>query len=116
MSSKWGLYGRMFGFGRPYLGLFLFAVAISLITVLLEAVYLWVPASVFNTLFNPQVAPLPRPEFALRNLNAMLKYLLDAAVRSGDPLVTLQLMCVLMAAACALKNVAPTFTACLSAS
>ena len=99
------LYKRVLAFGRPYVSLFVLSIVLSLLIVTAEAIYLWVPASLVKTLFEPDVGPITRPAFSLGTLNEVLKYWTYQTVKSTDPFVTLKLICGLLVVACTLKNI-----------
>ncbi len=50
------LYGRMLRFAKPYIPYFLLTILLSFFVVAFESVSTWVPATLIQALFNPEVA------------------------------------------------------------
>lgn len=103
--SSGAVLRRMFGFARPYLPLFGVSIGLSLLIVALEAIYLWVPASLLKILFSSDTAPIARPPVGIGTLNELLKYWTYRITTAGDPLDALKFGCILVVTACLLKNV-----------
>jgi ATP-binding cassette, subfamily B, bacterial MsbA len=104
--SNLSLYRRMIRYALVYWPLFAITVALSILCVNFEAISVWFGASVIKTIFIPDntaVAPVP---FSIGNLNELLKYWTARLVQRPEKIDTLKMVCMIMALAFVLKNIA----------
>ncbi len=91
------LYRRMATYLSAYWPWIVLSVALSFLVVNFEMLSYWFSASLLQTLFEPESAAAARPEFSLRNLNALLKYWTWKLIWRENPFDRLKLVCGLMA-------------------
>ncbi|MBN1127707.1 MAG: ABC transporter ATP-binding protein [Chitinispirillaceae bacterium] len=98
------LYRRMFRYVLVYWPLALLSVVLSFLVVNLEAISLWFSASLVQTLFKPAGDAVPPVHFSIATINETLKYYTWLLIRRENPLDSLKVVCLLMAAAFFSKN------------
>ncbi|MFW6221419.1 MAG: ABC transporter ATP-binding protein [Fibrobacterota bacterium] len=94
--KSFSLYRRMLGFMRPHIHWFILSALLSILIVSLDALSLWITATLFTTLFSPEAIEVARPEFSLGNLNEILKYYTYQMIQGESKLDSLKMVCVLM--------------------
>src|SRR5215469_11018968 len=104
MSNSLKLYGRTFGYMRPYIALIAAALAFAVLAVMFEGLSLWFSASLVQTIFDPEALKMAKPEYTLSNLNNIIKYETSRFIGAKDPMAILQIVCGMMALSFLLKN------------
>ncbi|MBN1306835.1 MAG: ABC transporter ATP-binding protein [Chitinispirillaceae bacterium] len=99
------LYRRMISYLSAYWPWITLSVLLSFLVVNFEALSLWFGASLLQTLFDPSAVETAKPSFTLAGLNGLLKYHTWRLIRRENPLDSLKLVCLLMAATFLAKNV-----------
>ena len=104
-ASMWTVGRRMFSFAVPHIFLLLAALAMSLLVVLLEAIYLWIPASLIRTMFVPEQADTSNLDLGWARANVLLEDLVHRLTTAGDTYTSLKLICLILLLVALLKNV-----------
>lgn len=98
------LYRRMAGLLRPYLGYLGLSVLLALTVVVFETISLWFSAPLVRMLFLPDAVEPIKPALTFHNAYPLLKYYTFVLVGNHDRFASLKIVCVLMTASFALKN------------
>lgn len=104
-ASLWTLGVRMFRFAVPHLGLLILSMVLSWLIVLLEAIYLWIPASLIQTLFVPEQSDRGLVDLGWGPANRLLNEIVRRFTMSDDTFLSLKLICLLLLMVALVKNV-----------
>jgi subfamily B ATP-binding cassette protein MsbA len=114
-TSEINIYFRVLGYLKPYYRQFIFIILFNFVYIIFNTVSIWMIAPFVSTLFESQdksaveqVQPTNEPEqdVSIFDINEWMKIHLDSLFRRDNPIRTLQLLCVFIFLAFALKNAA----------
>ena len=114
-TSEINIYLRVLGYLKPYYKQFIFIILFNFIYIIFNTVSIWMIAPFVSTLFEAkdktaveqvQSADQPEQDVSIFDINEWMKIHLDRLFRRDNPVRTLQLLCVFIFLAFALKNAA----------
>ena len=103
--SNLKLYLKMLSYLKPYIGLLVLTVFLSVFIVASESLSLWFSGSLVNSIFNPQASITVKPAFSVTHINDFLKYWTYAFVKRDNVFDSLKLVCLCVVAFFLVKNI-----------